>query len=86
MSRFARASPIGISGKIGLPLTILTKLSAVSRTQDRSAPRQDAADAFGRQFSRMRFAEDALKAVLDADAVHPEFADRRPDDRPDRRI
>ena len=35
-----------------------------------------AADTSSCQFSGMSFAKDTLKAVLDTDAGHPEFADR----------
>ena len=34
----------------------------------------------------MGLAQDPLKAVLDADTAHPDFTDRRSDDRPDRSV
>jgi len=73
-------------GKDLLAIDGLYKMPAVPRAQYRPAARQYAADALCRQRPRMRLAEDALKAVLDPDDVHPKLADRRPHDSPDRRV
>ena len=70
-------------------LTIIAyrrKTAAISCSEYRPAAGQYTANTFSCQLYRMRIAEDAFEAVLDADTAHSKFAYRRSDNCPYRCI
>jgi hypothetical protein len=63
-----------------LAVNHLDKTPLVACPEYRAASRQYPADAFRGQFHSLGLAKDALKAVLDPDDLHSEFADSRSND------
>src|SRR5436190_548119 len=68
----------GQLGNLRLAVDHFDKTAFVSRPQNCATARQNAAHRRTCELHRMRFAENAFEAVLDADALHPKLADRRP--------
>src|SRR5881392_1657970 len=72
--------------KMKLPVDYFHKTAAVSRSEYRTAAGQNAADRLSGELHRVRLAENALKAVLDTDTLHPKFADRGTNHGADHRV